>query len=99
MSTWKSVPSGCSRARWSGTGGRARGRPRRRLWRRWRLTALGTPRRPDQRLAARLTWLSGFAATPPPTGDRGWPVRYAARRMAWHVLDHAWEMEDRVPNG
>jgi hypothetical protein len=29
------------------------------------------------------------------TGDRSWPVRYAARRIAWHVLDHAWEMEDR----
>ena len=24
-----------------------------------------------------------------------WPYRYAARRIAWHVLDHAWEMEDR----
>lgn len=24
-----------------------------------------------------------------------WPPRYAARRMAWHVLDHAWEMQDR----
>ena len=24
-----------------------------------------------------------------------WPVRYAARRIAWHVLDHLWEMEDR----
>lgn len=24
-----------------------------------------------------------------------WPVRYAARRIAWHVLDHAWEIEDR----
>jgi hypothetical protein len=23
------------------------------------------------------------------------PVRYAARRIAWHVLDHAWEMQDR----
>jgi len=21
--------------------------------------------------------------------------RYAARRIAWHVLDHAWEIEDR----
>jgi len=30
----------------------------------------------------------------PPVG-RGWPPRYVARRMAWHVLDHAWEMEDR----
>jgi hypothetical protein len=27
--------------------------------------------------------------------DTAWPVRYAARRIAWHVLDHAWEIEDR----
>jgi hypothetical protein len=26
---------------------------------------------------------------------KGWPQRYAARRIAWHVLDHAWEIEDR----
>ncbi|WP_066937486.1 hypothetical protein [Microtetraspora fusca] len=25
----------------------------------------------------------------------GWPVRYALRRTAWHVIDHIWEMEDR----
>jgi hypothetical protein len=24
-----------------------------------------------------------------------WPVPYAARRIAWHALDHAWEIEDR----
>ena len=24
-----------------------------------------------------------------------WTQRYAARRIAWHVLDHAWEIEDR----
>lgn len=30
-----------------------------------------------------------------PRVERGWPVRYAARRIAWHVLDHAWEMLDR----
>ncbi|HVR88587.1 MAG TPA: hypothetical protein VHG53_03465 [Candidatus Limnocylindria bacterium] len=28
--------------------------------------------------------------------DTGWPVPYAARRIAWHVLDHAWEIEDRT---
>ncbi len=28
--------------------------------------------------------------------ERGWPQRYAARRIAWHVLDHAWEIEDRT---
>ena len=31
----------------------------------------------------------------PRVPDKGWPVRYAVRREAWHVLDHAWEMEDR----
>jgi len=30
-----------------------------------------------------------------PVVERGWPPRYAARRFAWHVLDHAWEIEDR----
>jgi hypothetical protein len=30
-----------------------------------------------------------------PLADRRWPLRYAARRIAWHALDHAWEMEDR----
>jgi hypothetical protein len=28
-------------------------------------------------------------------GAKGWPPRYAARRIAWHVLDHAWEIEDK----
>lgn len=26
---------------------------------------------------------------------KNWPVRYAARRVAWHVLDHLWEIEDK----
>src|SRR5947209_4621358 len=30
-----------------------------------------------------------------PPVEKGWPQRYAARRIAWHVLDHAWEIEDR----
>jgi hypothetical protein len=30
-----------------------------------------------------------------PPLPKGWPHRYAARRIAWHVLDHAWEMQDR----
>ena len=30
-----------------------------------------------------------------PIAGRKWPARYAARRIAWHVLDHAWEIEDR----
>ena len=27
--------------------------------------------------------------------ERGWPPRYMARRLAWHTLDHAWEIQDR----
>jgi hypothetical protein len=34
-----------------------------------------------------------------PPVPKGWPPRYAARRIAWHVLDHAWEMEDRSDPG
>ncbi len=30
-----------------------------------------------------------------PLADRTWTTRYGARRIAWHALDHAWEMEDR----
>lgn len=30
-----------------------------------------------------------------PPREGGWPARYAARRIAWHVLDHAWELEDK----
>jgi hypothetical protein len=27
--------------------------------------------------------------------DKGWPVPYFVRREAWHVLDHAWEIQDK----
>ncbi len=30
-----------------------------------------------------------------PVVAKGWPPRYAAHRIAWHVLDHAWEIEDK----
>jgi hypothetical protein len=36
-----------------------------------------------------------IAATGPRGGAR-WTPRYFVRRLAWHVLDHAWEIEDRV---
>lgn len=29
------------------------------------------------------------------TPPNGWPLRYAARRIGWHVLDHLWEIEDK----
>jgi hypothetical protein len=30
-----------------------------------------------------------------PRGGERWPAPYGIRRAAWHVLDHAWEIEDR----
>jgi hypothetical protein len=30
-----------------------------------------------------------------PIANRKWTARYAAHRIAWHALDHAWEIEDR----
>jgi hypothetical protein len=35
----------------------------------------------------------------PDRGPRGgirWPARYAVRRSCWHLLDHGWEIEDRL---
>ena len=32
-----------------------------------------------------------------PRGGTYWTARYFVRRVAWHVLDHAWELEDRTP--
>ena len=31
-----------------------------------------------------------------PIAGRRWTHAYAARRIAWHALDHAWEIEDRT---
>jgi hypothetical protein len=51
----------------------------------------------------RAATLEGMAASArgeiPARGPRGglrWSVRYFVRRAAWHALDHAWEIEDRV---
>jgi hypothetical protein len=50
----------------------------------------------------RATVLAGLAAAArgeiPARGPRGgkrWRPRYFVRRVAWHLLDHAWEIEDR----
>jgi hypothetical protein len=34
-----------------------------------------------------------------PRGGARWSPRYFVRRVAWHVLDHAWEIEDRIVTG
>ncbi len=46
----------------------------------------------------RDAFLEGLRAARQPQPElktKSWPWRYTARRVAWHVLDHAWEMEDR----
>ena len=50
----------------------------------FRAELLDTLRRPSD----------GTPATP-----KGWPPRYTARRIAWHILDHAWEIEDKSDPG
>jgi hypothetical protein len=50
--------------------------------------------KPNQRPDLRADIVAAIRARP---NDTAWPVRYAARRIAWHVLDHAWEIEDRRP--
>jgi hypothetical protein len=46
----------------------------------------------------RDAFLDGLRAARQPQPElktKSWPWRYTARRVAWHALDHAWEMQDR----
>ncbi len=43
--------------------------------------------------------LLGAPSDGSPLADRKWTARYAAGRIAWHALDHAWEMQDRSDTG
>lgn len=38
----------------------------------------------------------GELPTHGPRGGLRWTARYFCRRAAWHILDHAWEIEDRA---
>jgi hypothetical protein len=40
--------------------------------------------------------LSGEMPATGPRGGKLWTPRYFVRRAAWHILDHAWEIEDRL---
>jgi hypothetical protein len=51
------------------------------------------------RVAPRTAWeqqrsviAAGLAGADSPSG---WPRPYTIRRIAWHVMDHAWEIEDK----
>ena len=55
-------------------------------------------RRDPEAYAAYRAQLLDLLARPSDGSDLregGWPPMYAAMRVAWHALDHAWEVEDR----
>jgi len=52
---------------------------------------------PSGRLLKALTSAArGEIAAQGPCGGIRWSPRFFVRRIAWHVLDHAWEIEDCV---
>jgi hypothetical protein len=62
--------------------------------------AAGRPLRPaelrDAMLEALRASARGLPFAEPRNTKKPWTPRYFARRVAWHVLDHAWEIEDRA---
>ena len=46
-------------------------------------------------VVVRRAMLQAIADGRMPAMPKEWPSAYAARRIAWHALDHAWEIEDR----
>ncbi len=50
-------------------------------------------------LAALAVAVRGELPERRPRGGVIWKPRYFVRRVAWHVLDHVWEIEDRVVEG
>lgn len=69
----------------------------------WKRQPLGKMGIPEKGSRTRREILQGLEAAArgdlPASGPRGgklWSTRYFVRRVAWHVLDHAWEIEDRA---
>jgi hypothetical protein len=74
------------------------------------LRRLAQPFRPDEgapweeelertRAAIRAALVAGVRGEIPQQGPRGgalWTPRYFVRRVAWHTVDHLWEIEDRI---
>jgi hypothetical protein len=63
-------------------------------------TASGAPAPPAELHAAMLEAFRAVArgkpVSDPSRVKKPWTPRYFARRVGWHVLDHAWEIEDRA---
>jgi hypothetical protein len=47
-------------------------------------------------LRAAIAAVLGAPSDGSPLVAGGWTTRYAARRIAWHILEHGWEMQDRA---
>lgn len=54
-------------------------------------------RNEDDALETLASYAERYGPTPGPRGGKRWPAAYAVRRMAWHVTDHMWEIEDKTP--
>ena len=50
----------------------------------------------DTFIEALTAIVEGRALPHPRNTRRPWLPRYAVRRLVWHALDHAWEIEDRA---
>jgi hypothetical protein len=50
----------------------------------------------DAALATLEALARGDDPEDPSAVKRRWSPRYFVRRSAWHAVDHAWELEDRV---
>ena len=70
-------------------------RPMRRSW----AAAPPAERRPSRWCARPSSRYCVEPSDGSPIAGKRWPLRYAARRIAWHALDHAWEIEDRSDPG
>lgn len=69
----------------------------------WKLQRENTKDLDDRLAQTRKAILTALASSArgeiPAKGPRGglrWTARYFVRRVAWHILDHAWEIEDRL---
>jgi hypothetical protein len=72
-----------------------------RLGARHRLNEAAEPHEEAARLRARVLETLAARALDEPIPEASsvrklWTPRYFVRRAAWHVLDHAWEIEDRM---
>jgi hypothetical protein len=54
-----------------------------------------TDRAGIEHMRASIQEVVGQLSDGAPLAGRKWTQRYAARRIAWHALDHAWEIEDK----